>query len=497
MLKRRALGHASVLTWPCVLVATALSVLLALCLAVPARAGAARRGRCATVSGTTRQRPSASVARALRSGRSFVGNHIELCGDLDLADAVVGGVLECRACVIAGTLAADDAHFEEAVDLSGTHVLGRLSARAAQFDRPVSFNQLPRGRHSTVAGQADFELAEFASVATFRGADFAGAAHFDLARFADDAIFDGTDFAKNASFRAARFAKRAGFVGETTQFLRQADFDSASFAGSAAFSQADFEGPADFNNAVFFDGGQFVGTTFAKATFEYLRATSLDFTAVEPDLVDFSYGSAQSVNFRDAIFSPNGLELQHVAIADLDLAVADVRYVAGDRLAALQLIEQSAKNRGDLAVANDAHYQEDVMASNKDDAFVHILDVVFYRWVAGYLVRPLHPVVALLLLILAAGIFRSSLRRLRRPRGARSAGPLWRRAATGVGRTGNALFDTVQAILPGDKPLPSQEGWLFLVRFETFVYRVLAACILIGLANSNPTLRQVLSALHI
>ncbi len=31
---------------------------------------------------------------------------------------------------------------------------------------------------------------------------------------------------------------------------------------------------------------------------------------------------------------------------------------------------------------------------------------------------------------------------------------------------------------------------------ETFLYRLLLVCILIGLANSNPTLRQMVDALH-
>jgi hypothetical protein len=38
----------------------------------------------------------------------------------------------------------------------------------------------------------------------------------------------------------------------------------------------------------------------------------------------------------------------------------------------------------------------------------------------------------------------------------------------------------------------ASEGW----RLEVLAYRILLVCALVGLANSNPTLRQMIDALH-
>ena len=64
----------------------------------------------------------------------------------------------------------------------------------------------------------------------------------------------------------------------------------------------------------------------------------------------------------------------------------------------LAMIESSAKARGDLGVANDAHYESLVIASRNYSWPIRVLDFVFYRTFAGYLVRPFQPLLALLAL---------------------------------------------------------------------------------------------------
>src|SRR4029450_6921283 len=93
-------------------------------------------------------------------------------------------------------------------------------------------------------------------------------------------------------------------------------------------------------------------------------------------------------------------------------AMAAVKHdqATDDRPSVLGLIESSAKARDDLAHANQAHYARQALKSRQYAGWLHFLDFVFYRGIAGYFVRPFHPVVALLAL---ASIFPL----LRMPRG--------------------------------------------------------------------------------
>jgi len=161
----------------------------------------------------------------------------------------------------------------------------------------------------------------------------------------------------------------------------------------------------------------------------------------------------------------------------------------------LELIESSAKARDDLALANDAHYRLEVLRSQHYAWPLHVLDLVFYRSVAGYLVRPVHPLVTLLALVLVVSAIRSS-RRSRRVSGSssvqtRTFSVRRRRSFRGaLDDYAHEVLDTVAFIAPG-------QGEAALGRrFESNVYRVLVVCALFGLANSNPTLRQMLDALR-
>ena len=59
----------------------------------------------------------------------------------------------------------------------------------------------------------------------------------------------------------------------------------------------------------------------------------------------------------------------------------------------------------------------------------------------------------------------------------------------GLKEFGHELLDTLKLIWPGSAATATGR------RFEAFGYRVLFVCMLIGFANSNPTLRQMLDAL--
>jgi hypothetical protein len=441
---------------------------------------------------------SATVAAKLRMGGSVVARGVTLCGDLDLAGADVKGLFECRGCTLSGRLLAAEAIFRSTVDLSGTRVAKLVDMQGTRFERPAVFDVGPTGSPTMFEGRVDYSLATFRGLAAFGQARFGRTAAFNFARFRGDAVFDLASFA-TASFRSAHFDGRASFAGLDTEFVGKATFASASFARDAVFTQAEFDDHTAFDGATFATNAIFIGADFTSVSFDDVRAAgSLDLTGVSANSASFTDTVADSVSLRDATFSRSGIVFYRVFIRDLDLAVRDVAYVKGEPRVTLKLIEQSAKNRADLAVANDAYFQERVLASDRNGAVVHALDLVFYRWVAGYLVRPWHPLLALLILALVASAVRMVWRDLHRTRGSpRAAKPSWaQRAGQQVVLGGNALLDTTGTVLPGRTDAEKSEGLRLLHRVERFAFGALMACVVIALANSNPSLRQVLDALR-
>jgi uncharacterized protein YjbI with pentapeptide repeats len=435
---------------------------------------------------------SSAVAATLRAGQSFVRHGVTLCGDLDLAGADIKGLFECRGCTLSGRLLAPEAIFESTVDLSGIRVTKTVDMQGVRFERPALFDVGPDRSPATFAGRVDLSLATFRGVAAFRQATFNGFADFDFARFGGDAIFDLASFAR-ASFASSHFDGRASFAGEGTVFGSTARFASASFSQQAVFTQAEFDGDARFDGSTFANDGSFIGADFTSVSFDDVRAAkSLDLTGVSANSASFTNTVAHSVSLRDTTFSRSGIVIYHVVIGDLELAVGDVSYVRGEPRNTLRLIEQSAKNRGDLGVANDAYYEERVLASNGYGPELHALDVVFYRWIAGYLVRPWHPLLALLVLMVVFAAIRGISRVLASTTRSASFSRRARRLTLG----GVSLLDTAGAVVGGRTDDGTDDGVRAFRRVERLIYRVLLVCIVIGLANSNPSLRQILDALR-
>jgi uncharacterized protein YjbI with pentapeptide repeats len=453
---------------------------------------------CGRQAGASAVMGSATVAARLTAGASVIASGVRLCGDLDLAGAQVRGLFECRSCTLSGRLLAAEAVFQSTVDLSGTHFAKVVDMQGARFERPAVFEVGPDGSPATFEGRVDFSLATFSELAAFGRAQFERTAAFNFARFRGDAVFDVASFG-SSSFLSAHFDGRASFAGLGTEFVGKTIFASAAFARDAIFTQAEFDDHTAFDGATFANNGIFIGADFTSASFDDVRvAKSLDLTGVSADSASFTDTVADSVSLRDATFSRSGIVFYRVFIRDLDLAVDDVAYVKGEPRVTLKLIEQSAKSRHDLAVANDAYFQERVLASNSHGPVVHALDVFFYRWIAGYLVRPWHPLVTLLVLALVASAVRMIWRDLDRARSDPHAAktPWTRRAGQQVVLGGNALLDTTGTVLPGRPDAEESDGLRLLHRVERFAFGALMACVVIALANSNPSLRQVLDALR-
>ena len=462
--------------------------------------------------------PSSEVRAALLHRHGFVRSGLRLQGDLVLQQLDVAGPFRCRRCILEGRLLAADATFHRTVDLSGSQLRATANFEGATFFGPAVFGRGPGpGDFATFSDEANFAYATFDELATFQSVRFEHGAEFSLARFQGDAAFsEARFFGQDVFFYSTQFSGEARF--DQAAFEPKASFRRAAFGGPADFSQARFGQTAGFSESHFAQGGTFLGAEFRSAcpvravSFEHVLATkALDFTAARfAGPAVFTSVSAEGLNFADTQFSggrtqtkmchpARGVALRGGTVGDLVMAVDSATANVTDvPRTALERIEASAKARGDLRVANDAHYRLRVLKSSDYWWPWHVLDVVFYRSIAGYLVRPLRPLLTLLSLAFAVFLLRSARRALSKSKRysvAKSELAVRRPVFDTVARGSNELLDTFTAIWPR-KPDPQASDWTRLGRrLESLAYRLLIVCVLLGVANSNPTLRQMLDAI--
>jgi uncharacterized protein YjbI with pentapeptide repeats len=444
-------------------------------------------------------------AKALEGPRPVFREGTEIKGFVDLRG--VGNVkvpFVCRGCTFTRGLRAPHVRFERTVDLGGS-TIGRADLEGARFSEALLLGG------ATISGRADFAFAAFLDLADFAGAAFGPGSDFSSTRFEALARFSGATFSGMTTFAASRFGRealfpRATFLKDATfegaLFGRVTDFRGAMFMGPALFLTADFGGRTDFSRATmdadarfddarFADDALFVGTVFdpkpqPSVSLEGASvAGRVDFTAA------FLHGitqllklSAGSLVFTDTSFARTSvLHMDQVSATELELSLDDIERIAerDDQERALERIEATAKATGNISLANDARYRLQEIASRDDWQPRRLADFLFYRWVAGYLVRPLRPLLWLLGLVLLCSLIRTALVEYR--------GERWQssRLAQTSGRFIKQLAYTVTP-KSGSQDTPAHR------RVELTVYVVLLACFLIGLANSNPTLREIVDA---
>jgi hypothetical protein len=446
---------------------------LALAAAAPARAAV-------TMSGD-------EVVAALKQ-RGLSLTHATITSTVDLRGGVVRHPFSCRDCVFRGGLLGDDAVFDGTLQLSGSQISGPMLMRRATFRAPVIAG--PTGGnpgYTSFAGRVNFTFARFEDVASFVRASFAHDADFTAARFADEAVFAQVTFGGQAVFERVSAPRGVDFrdsdFNATTSFAAAelgppADFSDARFASFAGFSGTRFTRDGTFVGVVFgYDGGRTYGVAFDHATVERNLVFDL---AQFSGRANFRRTSADgALSFERADLNPPAGKL--LVFTDvsagafaMDVDAAQTVVQRSDRERVLELIETGAKARGDLGVANDARFSLEVMRSREQPWWKRIPNVVFFRVVAGYFVRPFHPIVALVLLVAIVALVRVG------------------RAAAGsfrseLSRFAHEFLDALALIVPG-----GDDGGR---RLEALAYRVLVVCALIGFANSNPTLREMFDAL--
>jgi uncharacterized protein YjbI with pentapeptide repeats len=474
--------------------------------AAAALVGAVFAGGASAAAHAPKMVEAQAVVARLRAGMPLLARNVVIRGTLDLRPLhTVDVALSCTKCELDGAFIAEDVVFRRPVNLSGTKIDGGVNAKGARFEQFATFGT-PWGLPTELNGKVDFSLAVFDGLVSFDRVRLADVASFSLARFRSDADFVGLSTSGRAptTFAGAAFGGAVTFLNavfgtdvvfENAAFDSPASFRLAIFAGEgrfwrcdfrsrADFGQTTFSGPADFLGAYFGGDATFLGTTFgnrgaagALSLNHAVAAGTLDFTGAHlQGLADFSSVVARSLSLKGAVLERGTrLAMSDVVAQDFFLRPSDVGYVetAPVQRRVLGLIELSAKNRGDLGLANEAHYR--LRESAARGRWWTPLDTVFYRGVAGYLVRPWHPLLILIMIGLVAATARI----------------VSRRARPGGGWT-HAVLDTFALAGPrrDDREKPRA-----LVRAETLVYRVLLVVALIALANSNPTLRQMFDAL--
>jgi uncharacterized protein YjbI with pentapeptide repeats len=405
-----------------------------------------------------------------------------------------------------------DAKFERTVDLSDSKFKRGADFRGVEFDAPALL------RHATFVAGANFSLSVFQDLSSFSEARFQASATFDDARF-EDAEFIATRFSaatyEGATFRGAARFHRAVFADAATfrddDFRQRSDFSLTRFEGGATFTGAQLGDDASFLGAHFVAAGD----SAEAATFQDVSAArNLNFTfahfdtAGKPNKDRSDYVAVfanlvcgRSLTFEDATFAPGPLNMQQLQAQDLALDVHVTSSIDGKqwRRSMLRLIESSAKARGDLVTANNAHYALHVDES-KDYALIpHTLDFVFYRGIAGYFVRPFRPLLILLAIVALLSLLSVLATTGKATVTAHSAAALgrgrrlWTRSSSSCGNFVTCFLDKLGLIRPqrsnDSKPPPLRR------RLESFVYRLLVVCAVLGLANSNPTLRQMVESL--
>jgi Pentapeptide repeats (9 copies) len=475
------------------------------------------------------------VAHVARGGRLVCAGAV-VFGNVDLTPVeTVRDVFACTGCTFKGRLDARHVVFERGVDVTGSTFDRGLGLKGARFQEPAlfgsttvradgdltfaTFNDVAVFDHAKFHANVDFASARFRAMARFGHAGVSGDGTFRTASFAEDSVFADTNFSGDSDFAEATFAGPADF--RHAEFGRKVMFEGATFRARADFTDVGIQGTAKFDDARFGGDALFVQALLGQPKGPVPRA---DLEADELHLLAFSGASVGgTLNLNDAeLFgevqlgsvsaraisierpgfdSASVLSMDGVATRSLSIRPAYLRDYLGaepeQRLDILRVLEATAKADGDLGRANEARFRIQLLESKDDPLLQRIADAALYRTVAGYFVQPLRPLAWLLVVIVGAALLRSA-HQATRPVGKNQQPKKRGRPDPSVseyrlGRFGRAAREfpiaLVYTITPGRNDTPPVR------RFELTVYAALLGCFVVALANTNPTLREMVEGL--
>jgi uncharacterized protein YjbI with pentapeptide repeats len=271
-----------------------------------------------------------------------------------------------------------EADFSSAAFKGSTYFNGVHFADIANFDyatfkrlsyfNNVCFNDEARFDDAKFYDEVEFNNVVFKSVAAFRWSEFYNETQFNNATFNEDAQFDKARFKDKVEFKNyTKFNETASFRDAT--FTMLADFEDAQFSKKADFTDTEFNDDAKFKRATFNGYANFTDVTFNKAYFEGATFTKIDFRYVDFEIIEISWSQLEgkliySGRLYQALIK-NFKALEQFEDAD-------------DAYYEYRKIKQSQKEWGDYTKYTDA----------------------FSKYICGYGVKPLRPLLSGIVIIL-------------------------------------------------------------------------------------------------
>jgi hypothetical protein len=466
---------------------------------------------------------------------------LTVTGSIDLtALGTVDHPIRCHRCHLQGDLKIADVSFTRAIDFDGVLIDGNLDARGATFQAPVLARAEP-SVPSGVTGTADFSLATFADAVTFDALSFGKSANFDGARFESSVSFEGAQFAADAQFERIEVdgffvLSGPGAVQQETSlrdgvFHGTVDLEARQFVGGLNGSGADFIGRTNLSRAtvgktadsagLVLDGASFAdvdasGATFAShASLQLAHASALNLNQTVA-LAGLSLQGTQidgPASFDGAQLQ-GALDLQKFAATQIVLDIGALGNVASGpaRRSILSKIERTARDAGDIQLANDARFRL-LQVDGRNSSFPkREVDWVFYEQLGGYLVRPLRPLRALFVLILVGTAARYVVDWRRERTGQVAVAGHDLAAMTSRVRVGHEVTGFLErfsrAVIASLRPKPNIASPVGETTVEPYVIAGLRLCeyvaskllivvFFLSLGNYNATLRDVLGSVKL
>jgi hypothetical protein len=467
------------------------------------------------------------ITTSLEAGPDFDRENLRVVGDIDLRPVRnVERPIRCRNCLFEGDVNASDVQFDAIVHLAGSDFAGDVNLRGALFSKAVVFDD------SEFAGTVNLGSARFEDLVSFSRVDFRGAAVLDRVVFNGPAWFpaafqdpsgEGPCSGINGSFH-----DRVSAVG--TIFNGLADFRQRCFALATDFTSASFSSSADFTDTRYHDQVRFdgvdlsLGASFRIASFRQSSSFQGTTTGGPLDLngaifrgdADFtSLTGSGSATFDDVVLlSPEEypLQLDRLFLFPFSMDLVDVDRIAGPDIQkqVLVLMERSARDAGSTSMANQAQFV--LLSKQHDDlsGFRSLIDGVFYRDIAGYLVRPVHPLFTLVVLVVVAGAIRGLHLWKQRETETQAANPR-KKVLLSMAERGVCLVEGMRLTLRRAFTLKADFGLdnagddsnvgslvpyavLGVQWVEFLSYKVLIAVFILGVGNANSTLKELIDS---
>ena len=306
-------------------------------------------------------------------------------GPFSLTNSLVEGALIAPFTIFKGTVDftnttfSGEANQPNLVDLRGSVFEGDVLWLQAEFETGM-ISEIPPSvdvRHARFQGITDLRGAVFHVPVQFENTTFEGRASFQRTQFHETVRFDRTAFEDRALFMDSRFEKQANFEGMSVE--KDADFTDASFLDMAMFRDLSVMG----------------------------RLSMLKIYFGERAILDRVFVGELKLGNNDFVEGAE-LSMADIRADSLEMDLDDVVRIDNDyaKIAVLEVVERTALNKGSMEIANDALFRRRVLEKKNRGQVLQIPNRIFNEVALGYPVRPLRPLLSMLIVVLFGWLVR-------------------------------------------------------------------------------------------